>query len=156
MAQSQIDNTASPAVRPDIGVAVLELIDIVEALEAPAAAAPEQPEFLGKTAEGQPSRWYLRYPLSYRQAEELVHERGLSVDHTTIYRWVQTHAPELDKRCRAHWNRVLPAGRGGICRVPGRSRIGRSGRRIGGTVEQSMRRGVPWRRSSSSAVCGRK
>ncbi len=29
-------------------------------------------------------------------------ERGLSVDHTTIYRWIQAYAPELDKRCRAH------------------------------------------------------
>jgi transposase-like protein len=29
-------------------------------------------------------------------------ERGLTVDHTTVYRWVQAYAPELDKRCRAH------------------------------------------------------
>ncbi len=29
-------------------------------------------------------------------------ERGLSVDHTTIYRWVQHYAPELEKRCRSH------------------------------------------------------
>ena len=29
-------------------------------------------------------------------------ERGLTVDHTTVYRWVQTYAPELDKRCRPH------------------------------------------------------
>ncbi len=47
-------------------------------------------------------RWYLRYPLSYRQLEEMMLERGLSVDHTTIYRWVQAYAPEMDKRCRPH------------------------------------------------------
>ena len=47
-------------------------------------------------------RWYLRYSLSYRDLEEMMQERGLSVDHTTIYRWVQRYAPELDKRCRAH------------------------------------------------------
>jgi transposase-like protein len=29
-------------------------------------------------------------------------ERGLMVDHTTVYRWVQAYAPELDKRCRAY------------------------------------------------------
>ncbi len=29
-------------------------------------------------------------------------ERGLTVDHTTVYRWVQCYAPELDKRCRSH------------------------------------------------------
>ena len=34
-------------------------------------------------------RWYLRYSLSYRDLEEMIVERGLSVDHTTIYRWVQ-------------------------------------------------------------------
>lgn len=46
-------------------------------------------------------RWYLRYSLSYRDLEEMVAERGLSVDHTTIYRWVQCYAPILEKRCRA-------------------------------------------------------
>jgi len=43
---------------------------------------------------------YLRYALSYRDVEELMRERGLAVDHTTIFRWVQKYAPELDKRCR--------------------------------------------------------
>jgi transposase, IS6 family len=47
-------------------------------------------------------RWYLRYPLSYRDLEEMMAERGLHVDHTTIYRWVQHYAPELEKRCRPH------------------------------------------------------
>ena len=47
-------------------------------------------------------RWYLRYPLSYHHLEEMMHERRLPVDHTTIYRWVQRYAPELDRRCRAH------------------------------------------------------
>jgi transposase, IS6 family len=46
-------------------------------------------------------RWYLRYSLSYRDLEEMMAERGLSVDHTTIYRWVQHFAPILEKRCRA-------------------------------------------------------
>ena len=47
-------------------------------------------------------RWYLRYPLSYRNLEEMMLERGLEIDHTTVYRWFQAYAPELDKRCRAH------------------------------------------------------
>jgi len=47
-------------------------------------------------------QWYLRYSLSYRDLEEIMLERGLHVDHTTIYRWVQHYAPELDKRCRPH------------------------------------------------------
>jgi IS6 family transposase len=45
-------------------------------------------------------RWYLRYSLSYRDVQELVTERGLSVDHTTIWRWVQRYAPELNQRSR--------------------------------------------------------
>jgi transposase, IS6 family len=45
-------------------------------------------------------RWYLRYALSYRDVEELLRERGVWVDHTTVFRWVQRYAPELDKRCR--------------------------------------------------------
>src|SRR5712691_6751436 len=44
--------------------------------------------------------WYLRFSLSYRDVEELVTERGLPADHTTIWRWVQRYAPELNKRCR--------------------------------------------------------
>jgi transposase, IS6 family len=47
-------------------------------------------------------RWYLRYSLSYRDLAEMMLERGLHVDHTTIYRWVQRSAPELEKRCRPH------------------------------------------------------
>jgi hypothetical protein len=35
-------------------------------------------------------RWYLRYGLSYRDIEELLAERGVAVDHVTVYRWVQT------------------------------------------------------------------
>jgi transposase, IS6 family len=51
-------------------------------------------------------RWYLRYALSYRDVEELMRERGLHVDHTTVFRWVQRYAPELDKRCRPALNRT--------------------------------------------------
>ena len=47
-------------------------------------------------------RWYLRYPLSYRNLEEMMAERGLQVDHSTIYRWVMAYAPEINKRCRPH------------------------------------------------------
>ena len=45
-------------------------------------------------------RWYLRYALSYRDLEEMMTERGLAMAHTTIYRWVQDYAPELDRRSR--------------------------------------------------------
>src|SRR6266513_2302633 len=47
-------------------------------------------------------RWYVRYSLSYRDLEEMMRERGLHDDHTTIYRWVQHYAPELEKRCKPH------------------------------------------------------
>jgi transposase-like protein len=38
-------------------------------------------------------RWYLRYGLSYRDVEELLGERGVQVDHVTVYRWVQRFTP---------------------------------------------------------------
>ena len=47
-------------------------------------------------------RWYLRYSLSLRDVEELLEERGLNVDHTTVWRWVQYYGPELEQRLRQH------------------------------------------------------
>ena len=47
-------------------------------------------------------RWYLRYNLSYRNVVDMMEERGLSMAHTTIMRWVHQYAPELDKRIRRH------------------------------------------------------
>jgi hypothetical protein len=48
-------------------------------------------------------RWYLRYSLSYRDVEALLAERGIAVDHVTIYRWVQrfTVHPGVDRRSPA-------------------------------------------------------
>ena len=50
-------------------------------------------------------RWYLRYSLSLRDVEELLDERGLKADHTTVWRWVQRYGPELEQRLN-----VLPSG----------------------------------------------
>ncbi|MEM8779337.1 MAG: IS6 family transposase [Cyanobacteria bacterium P01_G01_bin.49] len=47
-------------------------------------------------------RWYLQYPLSYRNLEEMMLERGLKVDHSTIGRWVLAYAPEIEKRTRRY------------------------------------------------------
>ena len=47
-------------------------------------------------------RWYLRYSLSYRDLQELLRERGVSVDHTTLCRWIDRYGPELDRRMRSH------------------------------------------------------
>jgi transposase-like protein len=47
-------------------------------------------------------RWYLRYSLSYRNLEEMMLERGLSVDHSTICRWVHAYSPEIEQRTRRH------------------------------------------------------
>jgi transposase-like protein len=45
-------------------------------------------------------RWYLRFGLSYRDVEELLTERGIEVDHVTIYRWVQRFTPLLAEAAR--------------------------------------------------------
>ena len=45
-------------------------------------------------------RWYLRYGLSYRDVEELLAERGVTVDHVTVYRWVQRFTPGFVEAAR--------------------------------------------------------
>src|SRR5581483_2373838 len=42
-------------------------------------------------------RWYLRYPLAYLHVSELLTERGIEVDPSCIWRWVQVYSPELNK-----------------------------------------------------------
>jgi hypothetical protein len=47
-------------------------------------------------------RWYLLFPISYRDLELMLLDRGVAVDHTTIFRWIQAYAVELEKRLRPH------------------------------------------------------
>jgi IS6 family transposase len=56
-------------------------------------------------------RWYLRYCLTYRDVEELMAERGLRLDHSTIARWVLRYAPELNQRIRRHMRLPNRSGR---------------------------------------------
>ncbi len=58
-------------------------------------------------------RWCCRYGVSYRDLEQMMGERGVPVDHSTICRWVQKYAPEMEKRLR--WQRRGP--RSTSCRV---------------------------------------
>jgi len=64
-------------------------------------------DFKGRHFEGEivlwAVRWYCRYGVSYRDLEQMIGERGVSVDHSTIYRWVQRYAPEIEKRLRWQW-----------------------------------------------------
>jgi len=46
-------------------------------------------------------RWYVAYPISYRQLEEMMEERGVEVDHSTLNRWVVKYVPLLDQQFRA-------------------------------------------------------
>jgi putative transposase len=46
-------------------------------------------------------RWYVAYPISDPQLEEMMEERGVEVDHSTLNRWVVRYAPELDRRFRS-------------------------------------------------------
>ena len=64
-------------------------------------------DFKGRHFEGEivlwAVRWYCRYGVSYRDLEQMMGERGVSVDHSTIFRWVQKYAPEIKKRLRWQW-----------------------------------------------------
>jgi transposase-like protein len=67
-------------------------------------------------------RWYLRFGLSYRDVEELLAERGIQVDHVTLYRWEQRFTPLLAEAARRHcciWRPLKPAS---STRVPERHR----------------------------------
>jgi putative transposase len=51
-------------------------------------------------------RWYVAYPISYRQLEEMMEERGVEVDHSSLNRWVIKYVPLLDQAFRARKRRV--------------------------------------------------
>ena len=47
-------------------------------------------------------RWHLMFPISYRDLELMLQDRGIEIAHTTLFRWVQAYAPEIEKRIRPH------------------------------------------------------
>ena len=47
-------------------------------------------------------RWYLAFPISYRDLAAMLSDRGVTVDHTTLFRWVQAYATKLEQRVRRH------------------------------------------------------
>ena len=56
-------------------------------------------------------RWYVAHPISYRQLEEMMGERGVEIDHSTLNRWVPKYCvPLLDKQFRAPRVRRDPVG----------------------------------------------
>src|ERR1700749_2448177 len=71
-----------------------------------AASAHQDQAFKGRqfTVEGilWAVRWYLQFPISYRDLELMLLDRGVPVDHTTVIRWIQAYAVELEKRIRPH------------------------------------------------------
>jgi IS6 family transposase len=56
-------------------------------------------------------RWYSKYAISYRQLAEMMAERGVEVDASTIWRWVQRYAPQLEKEIRWYQGYSGPAWR---------------------------------------------
>ena len=47
-------------------------------------------------------RWYLAFPISYRDLSSMLLDRGIAVDHTTLFRWVQAYVAKLEQRVRRH------------------------------------------------------
>src|SRR5580700_1213069 len=68
--------------------------------------------------------WYLRFSLSYREVEELLAERGLSVDHVTVWRWVQRYAPEIQRRLRTRLRPTNDSWRVDETYIPGEGQVG--------------------------------
>ena len=96
-------------------------------------------------------RWYLRYSLSLRDVEELLEERGLEADHTTIWRWVQRYGPELEQRLRRHLNPTNKSWRVDetYLRVKGRcaTSTGRSIRPVPPSISYCRHCAMPMRRT---------
>ncbi len=68
-------------------------------------------------------RWYVAYPLSYRHVEELMEERGVSVDHATIQRWVVKYSPPLKETFNHHKRPVRKQLADGRDLYPGERRV---------------------------------
>ena len=47
-------------------------------------------------------RWCLTFPITYRDLAVMLADRGVEVDHTTLFHWVQAYAPNLERRIRLH------------------------------------------------------
>ncbi|MGI4806772.1 MAG: IS6 family transposase [Janthinobacterium lividum] len=47
-------------------------------------------------------RWYLAFPISYRDLASMLADRGVEVNHTTLFRWMQAYAPTLERQIRRH------------------------------------------------------
>jgi IS6 family transposase len=43
-------------------------------------------------------RWYIMFPISYRDLEPMLQDRGVEIAHTTLFRWIQAYALEIEKR----------------------------------------------------------
>src|SRR3712207_7151695 len=83
-------------------------------------------------------RWYLMFPISYRDLELMLQDRGVAVDHTTLFRWIQAYAPELEKRIRPHLHRSNGSWRGDETYVKGKGRwtyLYRAGGSRGETID---------------------
>ena len=50
-------------------------------------------------------RWYLAFPVSHRDLAAMHAERGVSVDHAALFRWVQAHAEDVERRLRPQLRR---------------------------------------------------
>ena len=97
-------------------------------------------------------RWYVAYPISYRQLEEMMEERGVEVDHSTLNRWVLKYAPLFEREFRAR-KIALPAQRVRSSMVhltrSQSTKAGRTGRRSKATA-RNIRRVLRFVRSTTS------
>ncbi len=72
-------------------------------------------------------RWYLQFPISYRDLERMLADRSVEVDHVSLFRWVQRFAPELEKRFRQVSRHRPSLTRAGLTIWPALTTAGRMG-----------------------------
>src|SRR5271167_4355672 len=99
-------------------------------------------------------RWYLRYSLSPRDVEELLEERGLNVDHTTVWRWVQDYGPSVgaETATASQADKQVVAGGRNLRSREGTLVLLVSGHRFQGCHRRFLAVSVPRRRCCQAAV----
>src|SRR5437870_6876335 len=100
-------------------------------------------------------RWYLRYSLSYRDVQELLVERSLEIDYTTVWRWVQNVVPELEERTQPHLQPTNKSWRVDetYVRIKGPLVLPLSSYRLGGSDDRFLPLGVSFCRCGQGIVC---
>jgi len=91
-------------------------------------------------------RWYCKYGISYPELQEMLAERGVNGDHSTISRWIQRYAPDIEHRQIKYRNNVIECDHGKLKSVIGATLGFKSMKTLRHTQPPHFIMGIPWAR----------